>query len=91
MTYSFAVWERTDATLEQAQAAKYELVCRKLGLEPGMLLLDIGCGLSGMVLNAAANRVELEPLRAGVREQVHAAAAVLRGQPPRELGAEISS
>ena len=55
MTYSCAVWEREEATLEQAQAAKYELVCRKLGLEPGMRLLDVGCGWGGMVLHAAAN------------------------------------
>jgi cyclopropane-fatty-acyl-phospholipid synthase len=54
MTYSCAVWEREDVTLEQAQAAKYELVCRKLGLEPGKRLLDVGCGWGGMVLHAAA-------------------------------------
>jgi len=55
MTYSCAVWEREDVTLEDAQAAKYELVSRKLGLEPGMRLLDVGCGWGGMVLHAAAN------------------------------------
>ena len=55
MTYSCAVWERPGVTLEQAQAAKYELACRKLGLVPGMRLLDIGCGWGGMVLHAAAN------------------------------------
>ena len=55
MTYSCAVWERPDVTLEAAQAAKYELVCRKLGLEPGMRLLDVGCGWGGMVLHAATN------------------------------------
>jgi cyclopropane-fatty-acyl-phospholipid synthase len=55
MTYSCAVWQHEGVTLEQAQAAKYELVCRKLGLEPGMRLLDIGCGWGGMVLHAAAN------------------------------------
>ena len=44
-----------DVTLEDAQAEKYELVCRKLGLEPGMRLLDVGCGWGGMVLHAAAN------------------------------------
>ncbi len=53
MTYSCAVWERPDATLEEAQAAKYELVCRKLGLEPGMRLLDVGCGWGGMTIHAA--------------------------------------
>jgi cyclopropane-fatty-acyl-phospholipid synthase len=55
MTYSCAVWEREDVTLEDGQAAKYELVSRKLGLEPGMRLLDVGCGWGGMVLHAAAN------------------------------------
>jgi cyclopropane-fatty-acyl-phospholipid synthase len=55
MTYSCAVWERPDVTLEQAQAAKYELVCRKLGLGPGTRLLDVGCGWGGMVVHAAAN------------------------------------
>lgn len=55
MTYSCAVWERPDATLEDAQAAKYELVCRKLGLEPGMRLLDVGCGWGGMALHAATH------------------------------------
>nr|MBA3303994.1 class I SAM-dependent methyltransferase [Acidimicrobiia bacterium] len=44
MTYSCAVWPRPEATLEEAQEAKYELVCSKLGLEPGMRLLDVGCG-----------------------------------------------
>ena len=55
MTYSCAVWERGDVTLEDAQSAKYELVSRKLGLRPGMRLLDVGCGWGGMVLHAAAN------------------------------------
>ncbi len=55
MTYSCAVWPSADATLEQAQAAKYELICRKLGLEPGMRLLDVGCGWGGMAMHAAAH------------------------------------
>jgi cyclopropane-fatty-acyl-phospholipid synthase len=55
MTYSCAVWERPGVTLEDAQAEKYELVCRKLGLVPEMQLLDVGCGWGGMVLYAAAN------------------------------------
>ena len=53
MTYSCAVFESETATLEDAQAAKYELVCRKLGLRPGMRLLDVGCGWGGMVMHAA--------------------------------------
>jgi cyclopropane-fatty-acyl-phospholipid synthase len=54
MTYSCAVWSSPESTLEEAQAAKYELVCRKLGLEPGMRLLDVGCGWGGMAMHAAA-------------------------------------
>ncbi len=53
MTYSCGVWPTIDAGLETAQATKYELVCRKLGLEPGMQLLDVGCGWGGMVMHAA--------------------------------------
>ncbi|MGV9797813.1 cyclopropane mycolic acid synthase family methyltransferase [Mycobacterium sp. NPDC003449] len=43
-TYSCAYFERDDMTLEQAQLAKIDLALGKLGLEPGMTLLDIGCG-----------------------------------------------
>lgn len=53
MTYSCAVWERQDETLEQAQNAKLELVCRKLGLRPDMRLLDVGCGWGSMAMHAA--------------------------------------
>jgi len=53
MTYSCAVFEDEDTALDDAQAAKYELICRKLGLEPGMRLLDVGCGWGGMVIHAA--------------------------------------
>src|SRR5436305_1510959 len=40
--------------LEAAEANKHGLVSIKLGLEPGMRLLDVGCGWGGMVLHAAA-------------------------------------
>jgi cyclopropane-fatty-acyl-phospholipid synthase len=53
MTYSCAVWTDPAHSLEEAQANKHELICRKLGLEPGMRLLDIGCGWGGMLLHAA--------------------------------------
>jgi cyclopropane-fatty-acyl-phospholipid synthase len=43
-TYSCAYFERDDMTLEEAQIAKIDLSLGKLGLEPGMTLLDIGCG-----------------------------------------------
>ena len=43
-TYSCAYFKRDDMTLEQAQVAKIDLSLGKLGLQPGMTLLDIGCG-----------------------------------------------
>jgi cyclopropane-fatty-acyl-phospholipid synthase len=54
MAYTCAVFPRADATLEEAQAAKHELVAQKLALRPGMRLLDVGCGWGGMVMHAAA-------------------------------------
>ena len=53
MTYTCACFPSEDATLEQAQANKYDLVARKLDLRPGMRLLDVGCGWGGMVRHAA--------------------------------------
>lgn len=53
MTYSCAVWASPDVGLDAAQAAKYELVSRKLDLQPGQRLLDVGCGWGGMVMHAA--------------------------------------
>ena len=53
MTYTCAVFPSEEATLEEAQFAKYDLVCRKLGLRPGMRLLDLGSGWGGMVRHAA--------------------------------------
>ncbi len=53
MVYSCAYWESPDSTLEDAQRAKLDLVCRKLALEPGKRLLDVGCGWGSMVLHAA--------------------------------------
>ena len=44
MTYSCAYFDHDDMTLEEAQRAKVDLALGKLGLEPGMTLLDIGCG-----------------------------------------------
>ena len=52
MAYTCAVFPHGDASLEEAQTAKFDLVCRKLGLQPGMKLLDVGCGWGGMVLHA---------------------------------------
>jgi cyclopropane-fatty-acyl-phospholipid synthase len=53
MTYTCACYPEADSTLEEAQAHKYDLVARKLNLQPGMRLLDVGCGWGGMVRHAA--------------------------------------
>jgi len=52
MVYSCAYWHRAD-TLDDAQRDKLELICRKLQLEPGMRVLDIGCGFGGLARYAA--------------------------------------
>jgi cyclopropane-fatty-acyl-phospholipid synthase len=51
-TYSCAYFEREDMTLEEAQLAKVDLALGKLGLEPGMTLLDIGCGWGATMTRA---------------------------------------
>ena len=53
MAYTCACYPSADATLEQAQYNKFDLVARKLALQPGMRLLDVGCGWGGMVMHAA--------------------------------------
>ncbi len=53
MAYTCACYPTPEAGLEQAQFHKFDLVCRKLGLRPGMRLLDVGCGWGGMVAHAA--------------------------------------
>ena len=53
MAYTCACYPAEDATLEEAQFHKFDLVARKLGLKPGMRLLDVGCGWGGMVMHAA--------------------------------------
>jgi cyclopropane-fatty-acyl-phospholipid synthase len=54
MNYTCAYWKEAQ-TLEQAQVAKLDLVCKKLMLQPGMRLLDIGCGWGALAKHAAEN------------------------------------
>ncbi len=53
LTYSCAVFACDDDTLEDAQRRKHDVVCRKLGLRPGMRLLDVGCGWGSLLIHAA--------------------------------------
>ena len=50
MAYTCAVYPCEGASLEQAQEEKVDLVCRKLDLQPGQRLLDVGCGWGTLVV-----------------------------------------
>jgi cyclopropane-fatty-acyl-phospholipid synthase len=53
MVYTCAYYERPDATLEEAQLAKMDHVCRKLQLKPGQTVVDAGCGWGALSLHMA--------------------------------------
>ncbi len=53
MTYSCAIFSRGAKSLAAAQDTKLELVCTKLGLQPGQRVLDVGCGWGSFVMHAA--------------------------------------
>ncbi|WP_201791437.1 cyclopropane-fatty-acyl-phospholipid synthase family protein [Aeromicrobium sp. PE09-221] len=78
MAYSCAYFSAAGMTLGEAQRAKLDLVCRKLGLRPGMHLLDIGCGWGSLTLHAAEHydvTVTGVTLSSEQRDHVAAAAA----------------
>lgn len=99
MTYSCARFHNPDDTLEEAQANKHDLVCRKLGLRPGMRLLDVGCGWGAMLAHAASNygvtavgvtlsRRQHERARDNLAEAGLAGSVEVRLQDYRQLGSE---
>lgn len=67
MIYSCGYWKNAE-NLEDAQEAKLELIFRKLGLQPGMRVLDIGCGWGG-ALKLAAKRYGIQGVGITVSEQ----------------------
>jgi cyclopropane-fatty-acyl-phospholipid synthase len=82
MVYSCAYFERGDESLDTAQRAKLEYLCRKLDLQAGDTLLDIGCGWGGFITYAATHYgvnvlgVTLSPAQAEVAQQRIEAAGV---------------
>jgi cyclopropane-fatty-acyl-phospholipid synthase len=99
MTYSCALFSRGATTLEEAQEAKLELVCSKLGLQAGERVLDVGCGWGAFAIHAASRHgvhvtgITLsEPQAQVARERVAAAGMAdrveIRVVDYRELGQE---
>jgi cyclopropane-fatty-acyl-phospholipid synthase len=101
MTYSCALFSRAPVpdSLEAAQEAKFEVICRKLALQPGERLLDVGCGWGGFAIHAAARHgVEVvgitlsEPQAALAQERVREAGLAdrvrIRVQDYRDLAGE---
>jgi cyclopropane-fatty-acyl-phospholipid synthase len=99
MTYSCALFEEGTETLEEAQEAKLELICRKLELQPGQRVVDIGCGWGSFAIQAAREHgvsvlgITLSPPQAELaQERVRAAGLAdqveIRVMDYRELGAE---
>ena len=77
MTYSCALFEPGTETLEDAQRAKLELICRKLELEPGQRMLDIGCGWGSLAIHAA-------------REHGASVWGITLSEPQAELASELA-
>ena len=106
MTYSCAVFSKGAQTLEQAQLAKLELIAGKLDLQPGMRLLDVGCGWGSFAIHAAKHYgatvtgVTLSPsqaelarekvAQAGLSEQVEIRVADYRELPGGSFDAIVS-
>jgi cyclopropane-fatty-acyl-phospholipid synthase len=80
MTYTCAYWKDAK-TLDQAQEAKLDLVCKKLGLKPGQKILDIGCGW-GSFMKFAAEKYKVKCVGLTVsKEQVALGRKLCKGLP----------
>jgi cyclopropane-fatty-acyl-phospholipid synthase len=99
MTYSCAIFETPDQSLEDAQANKRETVCRKLNLQPGERVLDVGCGWGSFAVHAAEHHgvhvtgitlsePQAEKARARAREHGVADQVEIRVMDYRELRGE---
>ncbi|SPM29717.1 Cyclopropane fatty-acyl-phospholipid synthase and related methyltransferases, partial [Mycobacterium terramassiliense] len=83
-TYSCAYFERDDMTLEEAQLAKVDLSLGKLGLQPGMTLLDIGCGWGTTIVRALERYdVNVVGLTLSRNQQAHVQQRLDRHPSPR--------
>ena len=89
-TYSCAYFERDGMTLEEAQIAKIDLALGKLGLQPGMTLLDVGCGW-GSTLNRALERYDVNVIGLTLSEnqQAHVEQLFAESASPRSKRVEL--
>ncbi|MEO8090105.1 MAG: cyclopropane-fatty-acyl-phospholipid synthase family protein [Gemmatimonadales bacterium] len=99
MTYSCAFFSRDGASLEAAQVAKLELSCRKLRLQPGQRVLDVGCGWGSFAIHAATHhgvnvtgitlsKQQAELAQARVKEAGLDVRISIRLEDYRDIGAE---
>jgi len=80
LNYTCAYWKDAE-NLEQAQEAKLDLICKKIGLKPGMTVLDLGCGWGGFA-RYAAERYGVNVVAVNIsREQVKLARELCGGLP----------
>ena len=83
-TYSCAYFERDDMTLEQAQIAKIDLALGKLAMQPGMTLLDIGCGWGATLMRAVEKYdVNVIGLTLSKNQQAHVEKLFAQSHSPR--------
>jgi cyclopropane-fatty-acyl-phospholipid synthase len=83
-TYSCAYFERDDMSLQEAQLAKVDLALAKLGLQPGMTLLDIGCGWGSTMLRAVEKYdVNVVGLTLSKNQHAHVERAFAESASPR--------
>src|SRR5690348_6735246 len=83
-TYSCAYFERDDMSLEEAQLAKIDLSLGKLGLRPGMTLLDVGCGWGATIRRAVESYdVNVIGLTLSQNQHDHAEKALATVDSPR--------
>ena len=83
-TYSCAYFERDDMTLEEAQIAKIDLALGKLGLQPGMTLLEVGCGWGAAMLRALEKYdVDVVGLTLSKNQQAYVEQLVAASDSPR--------
>ena len=88
MGYTCSYFERDDMTLDEAQIAKFDLALDKLNLEPGMTLLDVGCGWGG-ALRRAVEKYDVNVIGITLSRNQHAYSAAMMATVPTTRSVEV--